>query len=315
MKQYVQLLKNALELGEVRNDRTGVGTKSIFGGQVSFDLTASFPLVSIKKTLWRSAFIEMLWFIRGEQNTKFLKDHNVPIWDDWADSAGNLGPVYGVQWRKWPGKLHKLSLTEVYQACNPTSGHPLASQNIVSTENLIGQSEHRAENGDAVYIYQEKVDQLKQLIDGIKKSPNGRRHIVTAWNPGFISEMGLPPCHRDFQCYATNDGQLDLMMAIRSWDLGLGAPFNIAQYALLTHLIARATGRTARRLLINHGDAHVYLNHVEPLTKLLAEVEPKQETARLVISTDNVDIDKYKIDDFSIEGYDPHPFLKLPIAV
>lgn len=313
MKQYIKLLQDALTFGEVRKDRTGVGTKSIFGGQVQFNLTESFPIVTVKKTLWLSAFIEMLWFIRGEQNTRFLKEHQVPIWDDWADADGNLGPVYGVQWRRWPGKLHKVPLSDVYEACDPSSGHRM--NGIVTAENLVGQDEHRALNGNPVYIYQEKVDQLKQLITGIKTNPIGRRHIVTAWNPAFISEMGLPPCHRDFQCYVTNDGYLDLMMAIRSWDLGLGAPFNIAQYALLTHLLARATGLKARKLLINYGDAHVYLNHVEPLSKRLLEAEPYPATAQLKVLTENTDIDGYKPSDFDVTGYMSHPFLKLPIAV
>lgn len=312
MKQYINLIKNALN-GEERLDRTGVGTRSIFGGQVEFDLQESFPLVTIKKTLWRAAFIEMLWFIRGEPNTKFLKEHGVNIWNEWADAQGNLGPIYGVQWRKWPGKLHYVSLSEIYKALDPENEHNLA--NVVKYENFVGQDEHRAENGEPVYIYQEKVDQLAQLIKQISSTPNGRRHIVTAWNPAFISDMGLPPCHRDFQCYAANDGGLDLMLNIRSWDLGLGAPFNIAQYALLTHLLARATDRKARRLIINYGDAHVYLNHVEPLTQMLAERQPISCAPKLLIKTDNMSIDGYKPDDFDIEGYEYHPFIKLPIAV
>lgn len=312
MKQYVALLNRALN-GEERLDRTGVGTRSTFGGQVEFDLQESFPLVTIKKTLWRAAFVEMLWFIRGEPNTKFLKDHGVNIWDEWADEQGNLGPIYGVQWRKWPGKLHHVSLSEVYKALDPRNEHRL--HDVVKYENFIGQNEHRADNGEPIYIYQEHVDQLEQLIVRLKALPNGRRHIVTAWNPGYIKEMGLPPCHRDFQCYAANDGSLDLMMSIRSWDLGLGAPFNIAQYALLTHLIARATGRKARRLIINYGDAHVYLNHVEPISKLLAEYEPISCSPKLIVRTDNTNIDGYTIDDFDIEGYASGPFLKLPIAV
>lgn len=312
MRQYKELLLRALTEGEVRADRTGEGTKSVFGGQVIFDLQEHFPLVTMKKTLWRSAFLEMLWFIRGEQNISFLKANNVPIWDDWADKDGNLGPVYGVQWRKWPGKLHKLPLSSVLEVrANPE--HKLFS--AVKFENFIGFGEHRSDAGELVYMYQEHVDQLKQLISGIKANPTGRRHIVTAWNPAFIDVMGLPPCHRDIQCYVTNDGRLDLMMAIRSWDLGLGAPFNIAQYALLAHLLARSTGLQVGRLLINYGDAHVYLNHVDRLQKLLAEVEPFEPKAKLVINTENTDIDGYNIDDFVIEGYESGPFVKLPIAV
>ena len=206
MKQYVDLLKEVLANGEVREDRTGVGTKSVFGGQLTFDLRERFPLITIKKTLWKSAFIEMLWFLRGEPNTGFLKQRNVPIWDDWADEQGNLGPVYGVQWRSW--KHHK----------------------VVTTQGEIVQ--HL--DGSIIYldakVSETKIDQIKELINKLKNKPKDRRLIVSAWNVGDVPIMGLPPCHRDFQCYVSNDGYLDLMWAQRSWDLGLGAPFNIAQY-------------------------------------------------------------------------------------
>lgn len=298
MMQYVDLLTKILTEGEVRADRTGVGTKSIFGGQLEFDLREAFPLVTIKKTLWRSAFIEMLWFIRGESNTKFLKDHNVPIWDDWADENGNLGPVYGVQWRKWPGRTYYT--------------HPANPDIKLEANDLKSKSMSFLED---LSTHSDPIDQLKLLIDGINKNPTGRRHIVTAWNPTYLDVMGLPPCHRDFQCYASNDGSLDLMLAIRSWDVGLGAPFNIAQYALLTHMIARATNRTVRRLIINYGDAHVYLNHVEPLRELLTTARPRDCFPQLHVMTHNIDIDKYEIDDFGISDYQHGPFLKLPIAV
>lgn len=268
MKQVHQLWNKILTEGEERLDRTGVGTLSIFGGQVCFDLRERFPLVTLKKTLFKSAFTEMLWFLRGENNTSYLKEYGIPIWDDWADADGNLGPIYGVQWRKWPSKIPGFT-----------------------------------------------IDQVKLLIDGIKQNPNGRRHIVTAWNPTYLSEMGLPPCHRDFQCYVSNDGHLDLMMAIRSWDTALGGPFNIAQYALLTHLIARATGLKPRHLKINYGDAHLYLNHVEKIHDVITLHQPIECDTQLVINTDNIDIDGYKPSDFDITGYESHPFVKLPIAV
>lgn len=296
MRQYVDLLNKILTEGEKRTDRTGVGTLSIFGGHLSFDLRESFPLVTVKKTLWKSAFIEMLWFLRGESNTKYLKEHGVPIWDDWADESGNLGPVYGVQWRRWPGKVKTIA-----------SGH---EQRALSDDYLFSFQDHSAFD-----VVQETVDQIKLLIEGIKKNPKGRRHIVTAWNPAYLAEMGLPPCHRDFQCYVSNDKQLDLMMSIRSWDTALGAPFNIAQYALLTHLIARATKTKPRFLKINYGDAHLYLNHVEPITQMLAERDVIGCKPKLVINTDNIDIDGYHPDNFTVEGYECHPFIKLPIAV
>lgn len=291
---YIDLLKNILANGEERKDRTGVGTLSIFGGQLTFDLREAFPIMTIKKTLFKSAFIEMLWFLRGEPNTSFLKEHNVPIWDDWADADGNLGPIYGVQWRQWPGKV-KIA-DEL-----PEGNH------LYRTKKLVEQG------GEAVY--QEHLDQVKILIETMIKSPNGRRHIVTAWNPAYLSEMGLPPCHRDFQCYVTNDSHVDLMMAIRSWDTALGGPFNIAQYALLTHLIGRATNLKPRFLKINYGDAHLYLNHVEPMREVVETRQPIECQPRLLVNTDNTDIDGYKPDDFAVEGYEHHPFVKLPIAV
>lgn len=292
MKQYVDLLKLILTTGEKRGDRTGTGTLSVFAPpDLKFDLRKSFPLVTIKKTLYKSAFTEMLWFLRGESNTSYLKQHGVPIWDDWADADGNLGPIYGVQWRKWPGKMSHVP--------GSISGNA-ASLKYLHTNPCI---------------VQEEIDQVKDLINMIKTNPEGRRHIVTAWNPTFIKDMGLPPCHRDFQCYVTNDGHLDLKMAIRSWDTCLGGPFNISQYALLTHLLARATNLKAGTLTITAGDAHIYLNHVDEISKRIAEVEPIDCDTQLVIKTDNTDIDGYKPEDFEIVGYQSHPFLKLPIAV
>jgi thymidylate synthase len=304
MQQYVDLLTKILEEGEERGDRTGTGTLSVFGGQLSFDLRDRFPLVSIKKTLYKSAFTEMLWFIRGEPNTRFLKQHNIPIWDAWADKDGNLGPVYGVQWRSWPGKIKTVST----KALGAGSGISFPNKHA----DYVGL---RQDNGEEHVVYQEKVDQLRDLIARIKSKPEDRRLIVTAWNPGFVDVMGLPPCHRDFQCYVSNDGHLDLMMAIRSWDTCLGGPFNIAQYALLTHLIARATGLKPRHLKINYGDAHIYLNHVEAIRQRLNEVSPLDCKPKLVFNTDNIDIDGYKPEDFDVTGYESHPFLKLPIAV
>jgi thymidylate synthase len=294
---YIELLQKILREGEERKDRTGVGTLSIFGGQLTFDLRDALPVVTIKKTLWKSAFIEMLWFLRGESNTNFLKEYNIPIWDDWADENGNLGPIYGVQWRKWPGKV-KIADTV------PEGNH------LYSTQEIISFQDH-----SACCVYQEHLDQVTALIEGIKKNPNGRRHIVTAWNPTYLSEMGLPPCHRDFQCYVSNDGHIDLMMAIRSWDTALGGPFNIAQYALLTHLIGRATGLKPRYLKINYGDAHLYLNHVEPIREMIQTRAPIECKPTLLVNTDNTDIDGYKPEDFDIVGYEFNPFIKLPIAV
>ena len=315
MKAYVDLLQRILAEGEERGDRTNVGTLSIFGGEVKFDLRERFPLVTIKKTLYKSAFTEMLWFIRGEPNIKYLHEHGIPIWDDWADENGNLGPVYGVQWRHWPGKLKDVPMRRILDWAEHPATDPEIDLLVKKGANCVGDKRSGPPEFEEISVYQDQVDQLTQLIEMIKTNPTGRRHIVTAWNPAFISEMGLPPCHYLFQCYVSNDKHLDLRMNIRSWDTALGGPFNIAQYALLTHLIARATNLTPRWLSISYGDAHIYLNHVDQLKERLASVSPIEGSPKLVIKTDNVDIDGYKPDDFEIEGYESHPFLKLPIAV
>lgn len=286
MKQYVDLLQKIIDNGEERKDRTGVGTRSIFGGRVEFDLRERFPLVTIKKTYWMKAFIEMLWFISGDTNVKTLQDQDVHIWNEWADDDGELGPVYGYQWRYWPGKI-------THHESDP---------------NWYGDT-HK-------YITQDPpIDQMKNLIDGLKNNPGSRRHIVTAWNPTDVDIMGLPPCHRDFQCYVSNDGHLDLMLAQRSWDVGLGAPFNIAQYALLTHLLARAVNLKPRMLSVNYGDAHIYSNHLDKLKERIETQSPIDCKTKLVITTDNTDIDKYKIHDFGIVNYMSHSHLKLDVAV
>lgn len=295
MQNYKDLIKNILANGEVREDRTGTGTISLFGQSMEFDLEKSFPLVTLKKTLWKSAFVEMLWFLRGESNTSFLKQHNVPIWDDWADKDGNLGPVYGVQWRRWQGREKRADT--IY-------GVP---REVTYRTEIV--------KSNPVYIYNESIDQIKNLIDGIKNNPMGRRHIVTAWNPGYVDQMGLPPCHRDFQCYVRSGKYLDMMVSIRSNDIGLGNPFNVAQYAMLSHLLARATGLSVGKLRLNIGDAHIYLNHADALRDMVETRNPIECNPQLVISTDNIDIDLYKIEDFNIMGYESHPFIKLPIAV
>jgi thymidylate synthase len=315
MKQYVDLLFKILTTGEKREDRTGVGTLSVFGGQVEFDLQERFPLVTIKETRWKIAFLEMLWFLRGESNTKFLKENGSSLWDPWADKDGNLGPIYGVQWRKWPGKL-KEHLTRV--VTEDALNTPSENFDYTKYGTFVG-SRYDTDQHEDISIYQESVDQIKVLLELIKTQPRGRRHIVTAWNPAFLKDMGLPPCHRDFHCYVSNDGHLDLMMGIRSWDTVLGGPFNIAQYALFTHLIARATDLKPRRLIITYGDAHIYLNHVDLIWKIINEKIPIRDErwikTELIFKTDNRDIDGYKIEDFDILGYKSHPFMKFPIAV
>lgn len=261
MKQYVELVNRIIDEGEYRKDRTGVGTVAVFGGRVEFDLRDRFPLVTIKETRWRVAFLEMLWFLRGEKTTAWLNAHACKLWDAWAN-RGYLGPIYGHQWRDWDG-----------------------------------------------------IDQISDLINGLINNPGGRRHIVSAWNVGELGFMALPPCHWAFQCYVGKGEWLDMQVNQRSWDIALGAPFNIAQYALLLTLLARAAGLKPRRLSFCYGDAHIYMNHLDVMREIadLANVVP--DNAQLVINTENTGIDGYKPEDFDIVGYTPGPFIKLPVAV
>jgi thymidylate synthase len=272
MKQYIELGKRILAEGELRHDRTGVGTISVFGANMTFDLRERFPLVTVKETRWKTAFLEMLWFLRGEDNTDFLLKHGCRLWDAWADQKGYVGPIYGVNWRAWV-------------------------------------------NADG----SEPYDQVRILIDGLKNNPHGRRHLVSAWNVSDLNDMALPPCHWAHQCYVSNDGHLDLKLFLRSSDFALGLPFNIAQYALLTHLYARAAGLTARRLIVDIGDAHIYSNHVEAMREVL-ERKPLSEiqafdNTRLFINTGNIDIDRYTPDDFNVCYYEHHDHVALQVAV
>lgn len=264
--QYARLLKEILYSGnKERQDRTGVGTISVFSPQrLEFDLRDGFPIVSLKKVSIKNIATELIWMLNGDTNTAFLHQHNCKIWDDWADSEGNLGKIYGHQWRNLEGN-----------------------------------------------------DQMQNLINGIKNDPFSRRHIVNAWNANELGQMSLTPCHAFFQCYVDN-GYLDLVMYQRSWDTFLGASYNIAQYALLNHIIARATGLQPRRLIINAGDAHIYLNHKEQVKELLSRCDfdtmyGKMPT--LVIDTDNTTFDKYEPKHFKLVGYEPLPPIHAPIAV
>ena len=264
MKQYLELMAHVLEHGHVKSDRTGTGTRSVFGWQMRFDLAAGFPLLTTKKLHTRSIFHELLWFLKGDTNIRYLKDNGVSIWNEWADAEGNLGPVYGHQWRHWPAK---------------------------------GGGE---------------VDQITQLIEGLKKNPDSRRHIVSAWNPTDIPEMKLPPCHALFQFYVAG-GRLSCQLYQRSADIFLGVPFNIASYALLTHMVAQVCGYTPGDFVWTGGDCHLYSNHIEQAQRQLArDLRP---LPRLKINPNVSDIFGFSIEDFTIEGYDPHPHIPAPVAV
>jgi thymidylate synthase len=265
MQPYLDLVRRALEEGEPRADRTGVGTRSLFGHQIRFDLADGFPLLTNRKIHLKSIVHELLWFIKGETNIAYLKEKGVSIWDEWADERGELGPVYGKQWRRW---------------ATPDGG---------------------------------AIDQLKQVIEQIKTNPQSRRLIVNAWNVADIPRMALAPCHVMFQFYVTGSGRLSCQLYQRSADLFLGVPFNIASYALLTHMIAQVTDLKPGEFVHTFGDAHLYENHLDQ-ARLLLEREPKPlPTLRL---NENVrDIDGFTFDDIRVDNYDPHPPIKALVAV
>lgn len=264
MKSYLDLLKNILETGEKREDRTGTGTLSLFGYQMRFDLSQGFPLVTTKKCHLRSIIHELLWFLKGDTNIAYLKENKVSIWDEWADEKGNLGPVYGHQWRHWGSE-------------------------------------------------KKEIDQISQLIQQIKTNPASRRHIVSAWNVSDIEKMALPPCHALFQFYVHADGRLSCQLYQRSADVFLGVPFNIASYALLTMMIAQVTQLKPGFFVHTLGDAHLYLNHIEQ-AKLQLSREPKV-LPLMKINPKVQSIFEFTYEDFTLEGYDPHPSISAPIAV
>jgi thymidylate synthase len=264
MQHYLDLMRHVRQHGIKKEDRTGTGTFSVFGHQSRYDLRAGFPLVTTKKLHLRSIIHELLWFIKGETNIKYLKDNKVSIWDEWADEKGDLGPVYGAQWRSWP-----------------------------------------ARDGTT-------IDQLSDVISRIKKSPDSRRLLVTAWNPSDVDQMALPPCHCLFQFYVAN-GELSCQLYQRSADIFLGVPFNIASYALLTHMIAHVTGLKVGDFVHTLGDAHLYSNHLEQ-TDLQLSRRPKP-LPQLVIKREVTAIEDFRYEDFEIVGYEPEAAISAPVAV
>ena len=261
---YEDLLRDVLEHGTHKSDRTGTGTRSVFGRQLRFDLAQGFPLVTTKRVHLKSIAYELLWFLRGESNVRWLQEHGVSIWDEWADAAGELGPVYGVQWRSWP-----------------TPG------------------------GDT-------IDQISQVIEQIRVNPDSRRLIVSAWNPADIPDMALAPCHALFQFYVA-DGRLSCQLYQRSADLFLGVPFNIASYALLTHMVAQQTGLEVGDFVWTGGDCHIYDNHVEQVTEQLSRDPFPAPTLRFARTP--ASIFDYEYDDFVVEGYRHHPAIRAAVAV
>lgn len=264
MRAYLDLMEHVLEHGTDKTDRTGTGTRSVFGHQMRFDLAQGFPLVTTKRTHLKSIIYELLWFLRGDSNVRWLQDRGVTIWDEWASPDGELGPVYGVQWRSWP---------------TPDGGH---------------------------------VDQIREVIEAIRRTPDSRRLIVSAWNVGEIGRMALPPCHALFQFYVA-DGRLSCQLYQRSADIFLGVPFNIASYALLTLMVAQVTGLKPGEFIWTGGDCHLYANHFEQARRQLTR-EPRPLPV-MHLNPAVQDIDAFTFEDFTLSGYDPHPGIKAPISV
>ena len=264
MKQYLDLMQKVLNEGQKKSDRTGTGTLSIFGHQMEFNLSDGFPLVTTKKVHLKSIVHELIWFLQGSTNISYLKENGVSIWDEWADEKGDLGPVYGAQWRSWPD----------------------------------------GNNGT--------IDQIQNLIQGIKTNPDSRRHIVSAWNPALVDEMALPPCHSLFQFYVANE-ELSCQLYQRSADIFLGVPFNIASYALLTHMVAHVCNLKAGKFVHTFGDAHLYLNHLDQ-----AKLQLSRDTKilpQLKLNSEVKNIFDFKFEDIEITNYESHPSISAPIAV
>ncbi len=264
MQPYLELMRHVLEHGHEKSDRTGTGTRSVFGWQMRFDLAAGFPALTTKKLHLKSIIHELLWFLRGDTNIAYLKENGVSIWNEWADENGDLGPVYGHQWRHWPAR----------------------------------------DGGE--------IDQIAQLVQALKKNPDSRRHIVSAWNPADVDRMALPPCHCLFQFYVAGN-RLSCQLYQRSADIFLGVPFNIASYALLTLMLAQVCGYEPGDFVHTLGDAHLYNNHFEQARLQLSR--PTRPLPTLWINPEVKDLFAFRFEDFRLEGYDPHPHISAPVAV
>jgi thymidylate synthase len=264
MRQYLDLMRHVLEHGQDKTDRTGTGTRSVFGWQMRFNLADGFPMLTTKKLHQKSIIHELLWFLQGDTNVAYLKENGVSIWNEWADENGELGPVYGKQWRRWEAPDGRV------------------------------------------------IDQITQIVEGLKKNPDSRRHLVSAWNPADVDRMALPPCHALFQFYVAG-GKLSCQLYQRSADIFLGVPFNIASYALLTLMIAQVVGLQPGDFIHTLGDAHLYSNHLEQ-ARLQLTREPRA-LPQLKLNPDVKDLFAFRFEDFTLEGYDPHPHIAAKVSV
>ncbi len=305
MHEYHRLLRKVLEHGSYREDRTGVGAYSVFGEQSRYDLSAGFPLVTTKKCHLRSIIHELLWFIKGDTNIRYLRDNNVTIWDEWADPKGDLGPVYGAQWRQW--SRTKPSPNESKSGYQPNQ-LLLFDLSEFQSDDYAQNPGHRWRKGGK----NNSVDQISNVIHDIKTKPYSRRHIVSAWNVARIDEMALPPCHCLFQFFVEN-GKLSCQLYQRSADIFLGVPFNIASYALLTMMMAQVCELQPGDFVHTFGDLHLYSNHKNQALEQLSR-EPRP-LPTMKINPEVKDIDGFCFEDFSLENYDPWPAIKAPIAV
>lgn len=286
MQQYQDLCIDILQNGEKRDDRTGTGTLSVFGRQLRFDLSEGFPAITTKKLFIKGVWVELLWMLSGDSSAKYMLENNVHIWDEWLKEDNDLGPVYGVQWRRW--KKHHFKPIEYVNG------------------NFTGLQWKG-------YVY---VDQLQNTIDSIRNNPSDRRMLVSAWNPGELNEMALPPCHYSYQFYVHNDGRLDILVNQRSADVFLGLPFDIASYATLLCMVAHVTGKRPGEVIYNLGDTHIYLNHIDKIVFQLSR-KPRQLPSINVNRHNRVikEIDDFVLDDLQIVDYDPYPAIKGEVSV